>query len=112
MTVKQARTEFLDNLDRQTLEAINQRIEKLAPLVAEHGELCRRRRALETKHGINRTSERIVNLLAEYPQGLSSRDISRMLDREPGAIRSSCADLVNSGLLVRISPGVFGMATS
>lgn len=111
MTERQPQTEFLSNLDRQTLDAISARIEKLSPLVAEYNELCRRRRILETRYGLNRTSERLIALLSEYPEGLDTKAMAKMLDRTAGQVRSTASDLVKSGHLVRAAPGVYTLAT-
>ena len=110
MTEAQAHSQFLDSLDRKTLEKINERISVLEPLVAEHRELCRRRKQLETRYGLNRTSELILNLLADYPEGLTPAQIAKMVEREGSTIRSTLSDLHASGKLIRPSPGTYGYA--
>lgn len=112
MTEIQAHTVFIDALDRATLEKINERISVLEPIVAEYRELRRRRTQLETRYGLNRTSEKMLTLLADYPEGLTTKKMADILELQTSTVRSTASDLVKRGLLVRLTPGLFGYATS
>jgi O6-methylguanine-DNA--protein-cysteine methyltransferase len=109
VTERQAHTPFLSDLDRQTLDAINARLVKLEPLVAEWRELQRRRTTLESRYGLNRTSERILEALREVPGGMTTGELARLLDRPPSVIRSTVADLIRAGRAVRHRPGLYGL---
>jgi len=108
MTDKQPHTPFLDTLDRKTLDAIEERLAKLLPLVQEYRELQRRRQTIESRYGLNRTSERVISVLAEYPEGLSSKQLSEMIDRPSPVIRSTLTDLVRKGNVARLARGLYG----
>lgn len=108
----QPHTAFLDELDRKLLDTINERIAKLEPIVSEYNELVRRRRILEQRRGLNRTSEKVVNLLAEYPEGLTAPQMGEILDMHASTVRSTCSDLVAKNMLTRFRPGLYGYVTT
>lgn len=109
MTDKQPHTPFLTTLDRQMLDMLNERITRLEPLVEEWRELCRRRQQIETKYGLNRTSEKILSLLIDYPEGLEIKQIAEIMDKTTNAVRATVHDLIKKGKLTKLTPRLIGL---
>lgn len=80
MTNARPNTKFLDNLDEATLRQVCSRLDALEPYIAEHRDLVKRRRALEIRLGKISKSDRVRQLLAHHPNGLTRAVIGDKLD--------------------------------
>lgn len=107
MTEPVARTQFLIKLDEATLRQVCARLEILEPFVHEYKELTKRRHTLETRLGKISRAERVRQLLADHPKGLSRTVIKEELDLAENSLSGVLGELKSQGQIYQPAKGIY-----
>lgn len=110
MTAVTPDTAFLRKLDEQNLQVVTDRIKVLEPLVGEYKECIARQRFLERRLGVTSRAQRLRDLLAEHPRGLTRAAIGEALGMESNALSGVIGELKKRGQITSPRHGFYRLA--